>query len=77
MARVKATARLEQLSCPSCADLIARVAKKVKGVEGAEVRYTTNKLLVSFDTSLTTWAEIEKAVTKLGYKVESVRQEEV
>lgn len=76
MAAVKATARLEQLSCPGCANLIGQVVGKIPGVTAAEVRYTTNKLLVSFDDSLTTWEEIEKSVAKLGYQVISVKQEE-
>ena len=76
MAGIKVTARLEQLSCPDCANMIARVAGKIKGVSEAEVRYTTNKLLVRFDDSLTSWAEIEKAVAKLGYQVASAKQEE-
>lgn len=76
MAQVRITARLEQLSCPSCADLIARVVRKTKGVATAEVRYTTNKLLVSFDDSLASWEEIEKSIAKLGYRIESVKREE-
>jgi copper chaperone CopZ len=56
--------------------MIARVAGKIKGVSEAEVRYTTNKLLVRFDDSLTSWEEIEKAVAKLGYQVVSAKQEE-
>lgn len=66
---VKVTARLEQLSCPDCANMIERVVKKQKGVQSAEVRYTTNKLIVSFDKSTIGWDDIEKAIGKLGYAV--------
>ena len=69
MAAVKVTARLEQLSCPSCADMIVNVVRKIKGVEEAEVRYTTSKLLVSYDDAVVAWDEIEDTVTKLGYAV--------
>ncbi|HOB34653.1 MAG: hypothetical protein GX090_04530 [Firmicutes bacterium] len=69
MAAVKVTARLEQLSCPSCADMITNVVKKIKGVREAEVRYATGKLLVTFDDAETGWDEIENAVTRLGYPV--------
>jgi len=51
MATVNITARLEQLSCPDCANMIGNVVGKIKGVEQAEVRYTTSKLLVSYDDS--------------------------
>lgn len=67
--KAKVTAKLEQLSCPDCANMIERVAAKVKGVEMAEVRYTTSKLLVTYDTDVTTWEMIEQSVAKLGYKV--------
>lgn len=68
---VKITARLEQLSCPDCANMIERVVQKQKGVESAEVRYTTNKLIVTFDRSSVSWDDIEKAIGKLGYTVVS------
>lgn len=68
---VKITARLEQLSCPDCANMIERVVQKQKGVESAEVRYTTNKLIVTFDRSSVSWDDIEKAIGKLGYAVVS------
>ena len=69
MAAVKVTACLEQLSCPSCADMIVNVVRKIKGVEEAEVRYTTSKLLVTYDDAVVAWDEIEDTVTKLGYAV--------
>ena len=68
---VKVTARLEQLSCPDCANMIERVVKKHKGVQSAEVRYTTNKLIVTYDKSAVSWDEIERAIGKLGYAVVS------
>ncbi|HSL93380.1 MAG TPA: heavy metal-associated domain-containing protein [Bacillota bacterium] len=68
---VKVTARLEQLSCPDCANMIERVVNKQKGVQSAEVRYTTNKLIITFDKSLIGWDDIEKAIGKLGYAVVS------
>jgi copper chaperone CopZ len=68
---VKVTAKLEQLSCPDCANMIERVVKKQKGVESTEVRYTTNKLIVTFDKAVIGWEDIEKAIGKLGYAVVS------
>lgn len=76
MACVNVTARLEQLTCPDCANMIANVVGKLKGVEQAEVRYATSKLLVRFDESLITWEAIEKTVAKLGYQVRSKVQQE-
>lgn len=69
MAEIKVTARLEQLSCPSCAEMIVNVVKKVKGVKAAEVRYATSKLLVTYDESQTDWNSIAGTVTKLGYAI--------
>lgn len=65
----KVTAKLEQLTCPDCANLIARVLSKTKGVESAEVRYTTSKLLVTYDAAVITWDAIEQSVVKLGYQI--------
>lgn len=76
MAEVKVTARLENLSCPSCADMITNVVRKIKGVEEAEVRYTTSKLLVTYDDAVASWEEIEDKVTKLGYGVTSTSRRE-
>lgn len=76
MACVNVTARLEQLACPDCANMIANVVGRLKGVEQAEVMFTTSKLLVRFDNSLLTWEEIEKTVAKLGYQVRSKVQQE-
>jgi copper chaperone CopZ len=74
MAAVKVTARLENLSCPSCADMITNVLGKVKGVKEVEVRYTTSKLLVTYDDEITTWEELQDKVTKLGYGIASKSQ---
>lgn len=74
MATVKVTARLEQLSCPSCADMITNVVKKIKGVKEAEVRYTTSKLLVTYDDEIATWDQVTETVTKLGYGITSKTQ---
>ncbi|KAF0196617.1 MAG: hypothetical protein FD169_870 [Bacillota bacterium] len=67
--KTKVTAKLEQLSCPDCANMIARVVAKIKGVEEAEVRYTTSKLIVTYDTVVTSWDSIAQSVAKLGYKI--------
>jgi copper chaperone CopZ len=74
MASVKIIAKLEQLSCPDCANMIGNVVSRIKGVEEAEVRYTTSKLLVSYDESKTSWDTIQNSVAKLGYKVLSHTQ---
>lgn len=69
MAAVKITARLGQLSCPSCADMIVNVVRELKGVQEAEVRYTTSKLLVTYDDTVIPWEKIENTISKLGYTV--------
>lgn len=69
MAEVRVTARLEQLSCPSCAEMISNVVGKIKGVMDTEIRYTTSKLLVTYNDSVTDWESIEAAVVKLGYSI--------
>ncbi len=67
--KIKIIARMEQLTCPECTNMITRVVEKIKGVETAEVRYATSKLLVTYDAAVTSWGIIEQTVAKLGYKV--------
>jgi len=67
----KATIQLETLTCPSCALKIESAVKSLSGVEreSISVMFNSSKVKLDFDDAKLTIAEIEKAITALGYEV--------
>lgn len=67
----KATIQLETLTCPSCLQKIDKAVKALEGVdkESVEVLFNSSKVKVNFDAEKTSIAEIEGAITALGYEV--------
>lgn len=68
----KATLQLGTLSCPSCLQKIENAMKKLNGVEedSIKVLFNASKVRVTYDESLLSIEEIEKAIESLGYPVE-------
>lgn len=66
---MKLQLQLEQLSCPTCALKIAKVAKQTKGVLDAEVMFISSRVKLEFDEDVTTKEVIITNIEKLGYKV--------
>ncbi|GAB1410672.1 heavy-metal-associated domain-containing protein [Desulfovibrionales bacterium] len=66
-----ATLQLETLTCPSCMQKIEAALKAVQGVPhgSISVSFTTSKAKLTFDDTVTSIAEIEHAITKIGYAV--------
>lgn len=69
----KAVFQLEPLTCPSCMQKIETALLKTAGVRSAKVYFNTSKVRAEFDNSTITAAELEMAITKLGYPVKSVK----
>ncbi len=67
----KAIIQLESLTCPSCKLKIEKAAKSLPGVDPAsvEVLFNASKLKLDFNAEQIVVADIEKAVTALGYEV--------
>ena len=67
----KATIQLETLTCPSCAQKIESAVKSLNGVtkESIKVLFNSSKVKLVFDDDKLTIADIEKAITTLGYEV--------
>jgi copper chaperone CopZ len=67
----KATIQLETLTCPSCAQKIENAVKSLNGVvkESIKVLFNSSKVKLDFDDDKLTIADIEKAITTLGYEV--------
>ena len=67
----KATIQLETLTCPSCALKIDSAVKSLNGVEkeSVSVMFNSSKVKLNFDDEKLSVADIEKAITVLGYEV--------
>ena len=60
---------IEGMTCAACARTVERVTKKLPGVSEANVNFATEKLIISYDNSIVSSANIEAAIKKAGYKV--------
>lgn len=72
----KATLQLETLSCPSCMAKIEGAVKNIDGVEKDTIKvlFNASKLKLDFDEEKTSIDDIEKAINKVGYEVESAKE---
>lgn len=66
----RALLSLGGMHCSSCANLIARGLRKVKGVKEANVNFAAEKARVVFDPRVTDEAALIDAVKKTGYRAE-------
>lgn len=67
------TFQLETLTCPSCAAKIEAAVKRIKGIDGVEVLFTSSRVKASFDENETNEDEIKKTIEKLGFDVLSTK----
>ncbi len=58
---------IEGMHCGHCADLIRNSLSLVKGVSDANV--TVGSVTVSYDETVAVLEDIEKAITRFGYKI--------
>jgi Cu+-exporting ATPase len=68
---MKTKITIEGMHCASCASNVERALGKLKGVESASVSVMTRKALVESSSALDN-KEVEKAVSKVGYKVVNI-----
>lgn len=61
------TVNVKGMHCASCASIIEKTAKKIPGVDSAEVNFGTETAKVSFDESRTNISDISRAIEPLGY----------
>ncbi|AFD01187.1 Cation transport ATPase (heavy-metal-associated) [Methanocella conradii HZ254] len=74
MAEKKVTLIIEGMHCSHCASAIAEALKRLKGVKGADVLFTTGKAKVSYDPDLVKVDDMAKAIESLGYEVKGIRE---
>lgn len=67
----KATIQLGTLTCPSCVRKIDSAVRLLNGVDkdSLTVSFNTSKVKFDFDEGKLSVADVEKAITVLGYDV--------
>ena len=63
------TLRSDEFSCPSCVDKIETKLKGLDGVESAEVKFASGRVLVSHDPAKTPVRALVDAVAEVGFTV--------
>ena len=64
------------MTCAACARNIERVVKKQPGVTHAQVNFATEKLSLTFDSGVTSFDIIEKAVIRAGFGLHTEKIDE-
>ncbi|MGP6174310.1 heavy-metal-associated domain-containing protein [Corynebacterium sp. A21] len=61
------TLRAEGFSCPSCVAKIENKLNGMDGVEAAEVKFSSSRILVSHDPAKVSIRDLVDAVAEVGY----------
>ena len=61
------TLRSDEFTCPSCVAKIENKLNSLDGVESAEVKFSSGRILVSHDPRKATVRDLVKAVADVGY----------
>ncbi|MDF2609968.1 MAG: copper-translocating P-type ATPase [Lachnospiraceae bacterium] len=60
--------KIEGMTCAACARNVEKTTKKLQGVAESNVNFATEKLSIDFDESQISFADIQAAIEKAGYK---------
>ena len=69
MAIKKIVLQISGMHCMSCAQTIEKALKNLNGVLNANVNFSAAKAIVEFDSAKVSLAEVDKAISDVGYKV--------
>ncbi len=64
------TLRAQDLSCPSCVSKIEGALNAIDGVEKAEVKFNSGRILVDHDPAKVRTSALVEAVASAGYVAE-------
>lgn len=64
----KAVIKVGGMTCANCVSAIEKALNKLDGVAGATVNLSTEKATVSYNSNLTSIADMKKAIEDAGYK---------
>jgi heavy metal translocating P-type ATPase len=70
--RVVAFLTVDGLTCPSCAEVVARTVAQHKGVRSSDINFAMGKARVEYDPALTGTDEIVHLVERAGYRARVV-----
>lgn len=62
------TLNIEGMTCASCVQTVEKAARKLEGVQEANVNLTTEKMNISYDETKLSIHDIQSAVDQAGYK---------
>lgn len=65
----KTTLRSSEFSCPSCIEKIETKLNGLNGVESAEVKFASGRVIVSHNPELVSVRDLVDAVAKVGFTV--------
>lgn len=63
----KTTLRSNEFSCPSCVEKIETRLKGMEGVESAEVKFASGRIIISHDPKQVSIPQLVDAVAKVGF----------
>lgn len=66
----KTTLRAKDLSCPSCVSKIEGALSATNGVENAEVKFNSGRIIVQHDPSVASADDLIAVVKSTGYTAE-------
>jgi P-type Cu+ transporter len=69
------TLKIGGMTCSACANAVERASKKMDGVSAASVNFATEKLSVTYDSSIVRLSEIKAAIKKAGYEAEGIEEQ--
>ncbi|WP_222919381.1 heavy metal translocating P-type ATPase [Natrinema sp. SYSU A 869] len=61
--------RVPEMDCPSCAGKVTNSVERLKGIDELDARVTSGRLVVKYDPTRTSDAEIRERVRAAGYKI--------
>ena len=69
---IKKTYRVEGMHCPNCAMRVESIEDELPGIERVSASYQKGQMVVEFDDTRVSEAEMIAAVKKVGYIVKAV-----
>ena len=73
--RVTVFLTVDGMTCPSCAEIVARTVARHKGVRSSDINFAMGKGRVDFDAAVTSTDEIVHLIERAGYRARIVGHE--
>ena len=67
--------RVPEMDCPTCAGKVENSVDRLAGIDGIDTRVTSGRLVVEYDPTATSEAEIRERVRAAGYAIGSTTSE--